>query len=84
MVMIVKDHEKQALGFISVTWLPWHPRRPAEDLSSVPGAPRVHARPAFRAGGPLAVSWRASPRLPPHAGARKARTLALGVHCSEQ
>ena len=30
MVMIVKDHEKQAHGFISVTRLPWHPRRPAQ------------------------------------------------------
>jgi hypothetical protein len=68
MVMIVKDHEKQAHGFISVTRLPRHPRRPGQG--------------GFRPGGqPGAV--RAS-RLPSHAGARKARTLALGAHCSEQ
>ena len=28
MVMIVKDHEKQSHGFISVTWLVRYPGRP--------------------------------------------------------
>ena len=72
MVMIVKDHEKQAHGFISVT----RPARQPADLRAVvnsgpPGRPQI----AAVDGGPwpLPCPW-----------ARKARTLALGLHPSEQ
>ena len=43
MVMIVKDHEKQSHGFISITRLPRHPRRPAHGGLAA-GPPRVLAR----------------------------------------
>ena len=72
MVMIVKDHEKQAHGFISVTRVPGTPA----DLRRV-FPPRVAdgRQPAVMA----QARW-----LRPYAGARKARTLALGAHRSEQ
>ena len=72
MVMIVKDHEKQAHGFISVTR---HARYRAHlrtvILSTESGR---EAQLAAVDAGP----WPARPWV------RKARTSALGLHCSEQ
>jgi hypothetical protein len=72
MVMIVKDHEKQAHGFISIT------RRgcqPADLRAEVYGA-ALTGRPQLAAvdRGP----WLPCPWV------RKARTFALGLHPSEQ
>jgi len=72
MVMIVKDHEKQAHGFISVTR---QARQPADlrgrRLRRVRYAGRLQL--AAVDAGPWPVPW-----------ARKARTFALGLHPSEQ
>ena len=72
MVMIVKDHEKQAHGFISVTRLgryPAHLRTVTFGTMRGPGTKLA----AVDAGPWLPCPW-----------ARKACTLALGWHCSEQ
>ena len=69
MVMIVKDHEKQAHGFISVTRLRPLPRSPADS--------------DMRYGAGLRRQLAAVDALP-RPGVRSARTLALGLHCSEQ
>ena len=73
MVMIVKDHEKQAHGFISVT----RPARQPADLRAVGYGAPSRWPPSTHGGGrrPLAAAcpW-----------ARKARTFALGLHPSEQ
>jgi hypothetical protein len=73
MVMIVKDHEKQAHGFISVTRAG---RQPA-DLRAVRYATARADRSQLAAvdGGPwpLPCPW-----------ARNARTFAFGLHPSEQ
>jgi hypothetical protein len=73
MVMIVKDHEKQAHGFISVTRPPRYPRRPAR--GGFQGTGGAGTGPGWRPG---------SPGYCPAARGRKARTLALGTHRSEQ
>ena len=72
MVMIVKDHEKQAHGFISVTR---QARQPA-DLRAVRyrGSIAAAARQLTAVdGGPWPLPW-----------ARKARTFAVGLQPSEQ
>ena len=72
MVMIVKDHEKQADGFISVTRYaryPVHLRTVILSTESGRGAQLA----AVDAG-----PWPVRPWV------RKARTSALGLHCSEQ
>jgi hypothetical protein len=72
MVMIVKDHRKQAHGFISVTRQAWQPA----DLRGHPlGRARYAGRLQLAAvdAGPWPLPW-----------ARKARTFALGLHPSEQ
>ena len=72
MVMIVKDHEKQAHGFISVTR---YARYPAHLRTVTMGTEsgREAQLAAVDAG-----SWPVRPWV------RKARTSALGLHCSEQ
>ena len=72
MVMIVKDHEKQAHGFISVTRYaryPAHLRTVTVDKESGRGVQLA----AVDAG-----PWPVRPWV------RKDRTSALGLHCSEQ
>jgi hypothetical protein len=69
MVMIVKDHEKQAHGFISITR---YARYPAHLRTVIFGTARG------RRGQLAAVD------ALPRPGVRRARTLALGLHCSEQ
>jgi hypothetical protein len=69
MVMIVKDHEKQAHGFISVTRCA---RYHAHLRTVMFGTARD-----FR-------SQLAAVDALPRPGVRSARTLALGLHCSEQ
>ena len=72
MVMIVKDHEKQAHGFISVTRYDLcraHLRTVTIGTESGRGAQLA----AVDAG-----PWPVRPWV------RKARTSALGLHCSEQ
>ena len=72
MVMIVKDHEKQAHGFISVTRPGWQPADlRAVVLRRVRHAGRLQL--AAVEGGPWPLPW-----------VRKARTFALGLHPSEQ
>ena len=72
MVMIVKDHRKQAHGFISVTRPAWQPADlRARRLQRVVHAGRLQL--AAVDGGPWPLSW-----------ARNARTFALGLHPSEQ
>ena len=72
MVMIVKDHEKQAHGFISVTRPVWQP-------ADLRGRRLRRVRHAGRRQlaavdvGPWPLPW-----------ARKARTFAVGLHPSEQ
>jgi hypothetical protein len=72
MVMIVKDHRKQAHGFISVTQPAWQPADlRARSLRRVVYAGRLQL--AAVDAGPWPLPW-----------ARKARTFALGLHPSEQ
>jgi hypothetical protein len=72
MVMIVKDHRKQAHGFISVTWPAWQPADlRGRRLQRVVHAGRLQL--AAVDAGPWPLPW-----------ARKARTFALGLHPSEQ
>jgi hypothetical protein len=73
MVMIVKDHEKHAHGFISVTRYAPLPRSPADSDIGYREWPRAQL--AAVDAGPWPV---------PRPGVRSARTLALGLHCSEQ
>ena len=72
MVMIVKDHEKQAHGFISVTR---HARYRGHLRTVILGTERGRgAQLAAVDAGP----WPVRPWV------RNARTSALGLHCSEQ
>ena len=72
MVMIVKDHRKQAHGFISVTRPTWQPADlRGRRLQRVVHAGRLQL--AAVDAGPWPLPW-----------ARKARTFALGLHPSEQ
>ncbi len=72
MVMIVKDHRKQAHGFISVTWPGWQPADlRGRRLQRVVHAGRLQL--AAVDAGPWPLPW-----------ARKARTFAVGLHPSEQ
>ena len=73
MVMIVKDHEKQAHGFISVTRYAPLPAHLRTVIFGTEGGRRAQL---------TAVD--AGPWLVPRPEVRKARTLALGLHCSEQ
>ena len=73
MVMIVKDHEKQADGFISVT----RHARYRSHLRTV-----ILSTESGRGAQLAAVD--AGPWVVPRPEVRKARTLALGLHCSEQ
>jgi hypothetical protein len=74
MVMIVKDHRKQAHGFISVTRPVW---RPADLRGRCLG--RV-----LHAGRLQLAAVEAGPWPLPRPWARNARTFALGLHPSEQ
>ena len=62
MVMIVKDHEKQAHGFISVTRLPWQPA----DLRQLFRAPPAPGLSSARGRGrrPLAAAVLMGPQRP--------------------
>jgi hypothetical protein len=73
MVMIVKDHEKQAHGFISVTRYARYPAHLRTVIFGHGAWPRAQL---------AAVD--AGPWVVPRPEVRKARTLALGLHCSEQ
>jgi hypothetical protein len=71
MVMIVKDHRKQAHGFISVTRPAWQPADlRGRHLQCVVRAGRLQL--AAVDGGPWPLA------------ACKARTFAVGLHPSEQ
>ena len=72
MVMIVKDHEKQAHGFISVTRHAGYPAHLRTVISSTESG--REAQLAAVVAGP----WPVRPWV------RKDRTSALGLHCSEQ
>jgi hypothetical protein len=72
MVMIVKDHRKQAHGFISVT----RPSRQPADLRARRLQRVVHAG-RLQLAAVDAGPW-------PLPAARKARTFAVGLHPSEQ
>src|SRR5579863_10545161 len=63
MVMIVKDHEKQAHGFISVTRLAW---RPADLRAVLSGRPWRRPGASARGGGPrsLAAAMPMGPQSP--------------------
>ena len=72
MVMIVKDHRKQAHGFISVTRPVWQPADlRGRRLGRVRHAGRLQLAAVDRGPWPLPA-------------ARKGRTFALGLHPSEQ
>ena len=74
MVMIVKDHEKQAHGFISVTRPVWQPADlRGRRLGRVRYAGRLQLTAMDGGPWPLPCSW-----------TRKARTFALGLQPSEQ
>src|SRR5579863_8457803 len=67
MVMIVKDHRKQAHGFISVTRLAWRPRRPAGSAFRRPWRrPATAGRASAHGGGPrsLAAAMAVGPQSP--------------------
>jgi hypothetical protein len=74
MVMIVKDHEKQAHGFISVT----RPARQPADLWA------VDLRRVRHAGCSQLAAVEGGPWPLPCPWIRNARTFALGLHPSEQ
>jgi hypothetical protein len=69
MVMIVKDHEKQAHGFISVTRYARY---------------RAHLRTVILSTESGREAQLAAVDALPRPGVCKDRTLALGLHCSEQ
>jgi hypothetical protein len=82
MVMIVKDHEKQAHGFISVTWPA--PGNPPTCGPSSYGLRAVVLRRDRRTGRPQLTAMDGGPWPLPCPWALNARTFALGLHPSEQ
>jgi|GEM_PF-6595255 len=80
MVMIVKDHEKKAHGFISVTRYGCYPGSPADSkIRYGAGAQKS----AWRGARSQLAAVDAGP-WPLRPWVRKGRTLAFGLHCSEQ